>query len=60
MRGSVQRRRAPAGVDVPVEARHLQELVDLLDIPVEELVELLSDYITEKRIELEEFIQYGN
>ncbi len=35
------------------------ELVDLLDIPVEELVELLAEQIDEKKIELEEFINYG-
>lgn len=36
------------------------ELIDLLDIPVEELIELVSEYIEEKQDELEEFITYGN
>lgn len=36
------------------------ELIELLDIPVEELVELLSEQIEEKETEINEFIQYGN
>lgn len=35
------------------------ELVDLLDIPMEELVSLLSEYIDEKREEISEYISYG-
>lgn len=37
------------------------ELIDLLEVPVEELVELLWEpYILDKKDELAEFINYGN
>jgi hypothetical protein len=36
------------------------ELVDLLEIPVEELVDLLQDYILDMKEEIDEFICYGN
>lgn len=36
------------------------ELVDLLDIPVEELIELLSEYIDEKVEDINEFMHYGS
>lgn len=35
------------------------ELIDLLNIPVEELIELVSEYIEEKQDELEDYINYG-
>lgn len=35
------------------------ELVELLDIPIEELIEALYDYIEEKETELDEYTQYG-
>lgn len=36
------------------------ELVDLLDVPMDDLVSMLEDYILDKQNELKEYIQYGN
>lgn len=36
------------------------ELLDLLDVPMDELVNLLEDYIGDKENELKEYIHYGN
>lgn len=36
------------------------ELVDLLDIPMDELVAVLWEYIEEKKEEISEFISYGD
>lgn len=36
------------------------ELVDLLDIPIEELLPLIEEYIIEKKEEIDDFINYGN
>jgi hypothetical protein len=35
------------------------ELLDLLDVPMDELVDLLEDYIGDKENELKEYINYG-
>lgn len=35
------------------------ELVEVLDVPIEELIELLSDYITDQKAELDEYTNYG-
>jgi hypothetical protein len=36
------------------------ELVELLEIPVEELVDLLQDYILDMKEEVDDYISYGN
>jgi len=36
------------------------ELIDLLDVPMDDLVGLLEDFILDKENELKEYIQYGN
>lgn len=36
------------------------ELLDVLDVPIRELVYLLEEYITEQKEELDEYINYGN
>ncbi len=35
------------------------ELLDLLDVPMDELVNLLEEYIGDKENELKEYINYG-
>jgi hypothetical protein len=35
------------------------ELVDLLDVPVEELVSLLAEHIEDKKDFLEDYLNYG-
>lgn len=35
------------------------ELVDLLDVPMEELVDLLEEYIEDKYTEIQEIVNYG-
>lgn len=35
------------------------ELLDLLDVPMDELVGLLEEYILERENELKEYIHYG-
>ena len=35
------------------------ELLDVLDVPVDELVGLLEEYILEQQNELKEYMQYG-
>ena len=35
------------------------ELVDFLDIPTEELIPLILDYIDEQKGELDEYLNYG-
>ncbi len=35
------------------------EIVDLLDVPIEELIPIIEDYIIEKKAELDDFINYG-
>jgi len=35
------------------------ELVDLLDVPTDELVPLLTEYILEKKEQLDDFLNYG-
>lgn len=36
------------------------ELLDLLDVPMDELVDLLEEYISERQNEFKEYINYGN
>lgn len=36
------------------------ELIDLLDVPMDELVGVLEDYILDKENELKDYINYGN
>lgn len=35
------------------------ELLDILEVPIEELVGLLEEYILEQENELREYMQYG-
>lgn len=35
------------------------ELVDLLDVPTDILVDLLEEYIDDKREELDDYLNYG-
>ena len=35
------------------------ELLDVLDVPMDELVGLLEEYLSEQRTEIEEFMDYG-
>ena len=36
------------------------ELIELIDIPIEELIELVAEFIEDKQEELEDYINYGN
>jgi hypothetical protein len=36
------------------------ELVDLLDVPTDILIDLLEEYIDERKTEIEDFLNYGS
>lgn len=36
------------------------ELLELLDVPMDELVDMVEEYILDKKRELKEFMKYGS
>lgn len=36
------------------------ELLDVLDVPIQELIYLLEDYIIDQRDEIEDYLNYGS